>query len=140
VRCCAAHSARAHRPDAAAIGAQAADDAALNFVGADIESVIKAVGHYTNITFVIDPRVKGTLTLVSEKSISKAQAFNLLTSALRLQGFAVVSGDGYAKVVPEADAKLQAGPTQVGAGQAAAKGDQVVSQIFRSITNRPPTW
>ncbi|WP_348700250.1 type II secretion system secretin GspD [Duganella fentianensis] len=111
--------------------AQAAEEAALNFVGADIESVIKAVGHYTNITFVIDPRVKGTLTLVSEKSISKAQAFNLLTSALRLQGFAVVSGDGYAKVVPEADAKLQAGPTQVGAGQAAAKGDQVVSQIFQ---------
>ena len=108
----------------------AADDAALNFVGADIESVIKAVGHYTNITFVIDPRVKGTLTVVSEKPVTKSQAFGLLTSALRLQGYAVVSGDGYAKVVPEADAKLQAGPTQIGAGQATAKGDQVVSQIF----------
>jgi general secretion pathway protein D len=48
--------------------AQPNDEAALNFVGADIESVIKAVGHYTNITFLIDPRVKGTLTLVSEKS------------------------------------------------------------------------
>ncbi len=108
----------------------AADDAALNFVGADIESVIKAVGHYTNITFVIDPRVKGTLTVVSEKPVTKSQAFGLLTSALRLQGYAVVSGDGYAKVVPEADAKLQAGPTQVGAAQATAKGDQVVSQIF----------
>jgi general secretion pathway protein D len=108
----------------------AADDAALNFVGADIESVIKAVGHYTNITFVIDPRVKGTLTVVSEKPVTKSQAFSLLTSALRLQGFAVVSGDGFAKVVPEADAKLQASPTQVGASQATAKGDQIVSQIF----------
>jgi general secretion pathway protein D len=107
----------------------AADDAALNFVGADIESVIKAVGHYTNITFVIDPRVKGTLTVVSEKPVTKSQAFSLLTSALRLQGYAVVSGDGYAKVVPEADAKLQAGPTIVGAGSA-IKGDQIVSQIF----------
>src|SRR5450830_153512 len=108
----------------------AADDAALNFVGADIESVIKAVGHYTNITFVIDPRVKGTLTVVSEKPVTKSQAFSLLTSALRLQGYAVVSGDGFAKVVPEADAKLQASPTQVGAAQATAKGDQIVSQIF----------
>ncbi len=108
----------------------AADDAALNFVGADIESVIKAVGHYTNITFVIDPRVKGTLTVVSEKPVTKSQAFSLLTSALRLQGYAVVSGDGFAKVVPEADAKLQASPTQVGASQATAKGDQIVSQIF----------
>jgi general secretion pathway protein D len=106
------------------------DEAALNFVGADIESVIKAVGHYTNITFLIDPRVKGTITLVSEKSISKSQAFALLTSALRLQGYAIVSGDGYAKVVPEAEAKLQATPTVV-KGQAAPKGDQVATQVFQ---------
>src|SRR5450830_1654848 len=108
----------------------AADDAALNFVGADIESVIKAVGHYTNITFVIDPRVKGTLTLVSEKAISKSQAFSLLTSALRLQGYAVVSGDGYAKVVPEAEAKLQSGPTAIGSAPTTIKGDQIISQVF----------
>jgi general secretion pathway protein D len=106
------------------------DQAALNFVGADIESVIKAVGHYTGMTFIIDPRVKGTLTLVSEKSITKAQAFSLLTSALRLQGYAVVTGDGYAKVVPEAEAKLQSSPTQVGMGKSSVKGDQVATQIY----------
>ena len=106
------------------------DQAALNFVGADIESVIKAVGHYTNMTFIIDPRVKGTLTLQSEKPISKAQAFSLLTSALRLQGYAVVTGDGYAKVVPEAEAKLQASPTQVGIGARSVRGDQVATQIY----------
>jgi general secretion pathway protein D len=127
--CCAMAAA----PTAALLPATAhaaADDAALNFVGADIESVIKAVGHYTNITFVIDPRVKGTLTVVSEKPVTKSQAFSLLTSALRLQGYAVVSGDGYAKVVPEADAKLQSGPTQVGSAPTTIKGDQIVSQIF----------
>lgn len=106
------------------------DSAALNFVGADIESVIKAVGHYTGMTFIIDPRVKGTLTVVSEKSVTKAQAFGLLTSALRLQGYAVVTGDGYAKVVPEAEAKLQSSPTQVGVGGAKIKGDQIATQIF----------
>ncbi|MFL6659381.1 MAG: type II secretion system secretin GspD [Massilia sp.] len=106
------------------------DQAALNFVGADIEAVIKAVGHYTGMTFIIDPRVKGTLTLVSEHSISKSQAFSLLTSALRLQGYAVVTGDGYAKVVPEAEAKLQASPTHVGKGARTVKGDQVATQIY----------
>src|SRR5450830_1364855 len=115
---------------AAAAAEPTGDDAALNFVGADIESVIKAVGHYTNITFVIDPRVKGTLTLVSEKAISKSQAFSLLTSALRLQGYAVVSGDGYAKVVPEAEAKLQSGPTAIGSAPTTIKGDQIISQVF----------
>ena len=114
----------------APVWAAPGDEAALNFVGADIESVIKAVGHYTNINFVIDPRVKGTITLVSEKSISKTQAFGLLASALRLQGYAVVSGDGYAKVVPEADAKLQSVPTQVGNGASQVKGDQIATQVF----------
>lgn len=106
--------------------------AALSFVNADIESVIKAIGHYTGMTFIIDPRVKGTLTLVSEKSLSKTQAFGLLTSALRLQGFAVVtSGDGYAKVVPEAEAKLQSSPTQIGGVRASkATGDQIATQVF----------
>jgi general secretion pathway protein D len=105
--------------------------AALNFVNADMESVIKAVGHYTGMTFIIDPRVKGTLTLVSEKTLTKAQAFALLTSALRLQGYAVVTGDGYAKVVPEAEAKLQSSPTQVGTGGARAHGDQIATQVYR---------
>jgi general secretion pathway protein D len=106
------------------------DVAALNFVGADIESVIKAVGHYTGMTFIVDPRVKGSLTLVTEKSVSKAQAFSMLTSQLRLQGFAVVVGDGFAKVVPEAEAKLQSSPTLVGLGAPSVKGDQVATQIF----------
>ena len=111
-------------------GTTPSNGAALNFVGADIESVIKAVGHYTGMTFIIDPRVKGTLTLVSEKTLSKSQAFALLTSALRLQGFAVVTGDGYAKVVPEAEAKLQSSPTQVGRGGSKVQGDQVATQVF----------
>jgi general secretion pathway protein D len=112
-------------------GGNPGNGAALNFVGADIESVIKAVGHYTGMTFIIDPRVKGTLTLVSEKTLTKTQAFALLTSALRLQGFAVVTGDGYAKVVPEAEAKLQSSPTQVpGRSGGRVQGDQVATQIF----------
>ncbi|MBC7499022.1 MAG: type II secretion system secretin GspD [Herminiimonas sp.] len=104
-----------------------ANTAVLNFVGADIESVIKAIGHYTGTTFIIDPRVKGTINLVSEKALTKQQAFQLLTSTLRLQGYTVVSGGGFTKVVPEADAKLQAGPTQPGS----VRGDQIATQIFR---------
>jgi general secretion pathway protein D len=103
------------------------NQATLNFVGADIESVVKAVGHYTNTTFIIDPRVKGTISLVSEKPVNKTQALNLLASALRLQGFALVRVDGFTKIVPEADAKLQAGPS----GVESLRGDQIATQIFR---------
>ena len=104
----------------------------LNFVDADIESVIAAVGDYTNTTFIIDPRVKGKVNLASEKPLTKAQAFQLLTSVLRLHGYTVVTANGYTKVVPEADAKLQAGPLQSISGQAGAvRGDQIATRVFR---------
>ena len=105
----------------------AANQATLNFVGADIESVVRAIGHFTGNTFVIDPRVKGTINLVSEKPVTKSQAFEMLSSVLRLQGFSVVRTAAYVKVVPEADAKLQASPVQTGQ----VRGDQVATQIFR---------
>lgn len=100
--------------------------AALNFVGADIESVIKAIGQYTGTTFIIDPRVKGSISLVTEKPVSKEQAMQLLTSTLRVQGYAVVPGDGFSRVMPEADAKVQAAPTRP-----SVRGDQIATQIFR---------
>ena len=102
------------------------NEASFNFVGAEIESVIKAIGDYTHTTFIIDPRVKGTINLVSEKPLSKDQSFQLLSSVLRIQGYAVVTANGYTKVVPEADAKLQAGPVQ----NVAAHGNQIATQIF----------
>ncbi|MBI5625620.1 MAG: type II secretion system secretin GspD [Nitrosomonadales bacterium] len=106
--------------------ATGANEGTLNFVDADIESVITAIGDYTNTTFIIDPRIKGKINLVSEKPLSKAQAFQLLTSVLRLNGYTLITGNSYTKVVPEADAKLQASPIQTGA----VRGDQIATQIY----------
>jgi general secretion pathway protein D len=92
----------------------AAGQAELNFVGADIESVVKAIGHYTGRTFIIDPRIKGTINLVSEKPVSKAQAFQLLTSALRLQGYTVVSTEDFSKITswPDSNRRGQGRPNR----------------------------
>ena len=128
--CCAASAVTTLALPLSASAQETANAAALSFVNADIESVIKAIGHYTGMTFIVDPRVKGTMTLVSERSISKSQAFSLLTSQLRLLGYAVVTADGFAKVVPEAEAKLQSSPTQVGVGKRTVSGDQIATQIF----------
>jgi len=102
----------------------------LNFRDADIDSVIGAFGHLLERTFVIDPRVRGKMTLETPRPVSREQAYRLLQSALRSQGFAVVDTGTLTKVVPEADAKLQSTPVSVGRS-AAASGDQVVTQIFR---------
>lgn len=105
------------------------DQVVLNFVNADLDAVIKAVGQATGKNFVIDPRVKGTVNLVTEAPVSRAQALETLGSVLRMQGYAMVESDGFTRVVPEADAKLQGSPTVIGGG--ASRGGQVVTQVFR---------
>ncbi|MCU0949831.1 MAG: type II secretion system protein GspD, partial [Burkholderiaceae bacterium] len=70
--------------------APADDTATLNFVNSDLEATVRAIGQYTGRQFVIDPRVKGTITLVTERPVTKQQAYEQLLSALRLQGFTIV--------------------------------------------------
>lgn len=103
----------------------------LNFVDADLEAVVRAVSHFTGRTFVIDPRVKGTLNLQSEKPMSRSMALAALTAALRLQGFAVVEVGAISRVVPEADAKYQGGPVEVSDVPRSVRGDQVITHVFR---------
>lgn len=82
----------------------------LNFVEADIQAVVRALSRSTGQQFLVDPRVKGNLTLVSEGQVPARQAYEMLLAALRMQGFSVVDVGGVAQVVPEADAKLLGGP------------------------------
>ncbi len=124
------------RNDAAPIPAdknEEGDRVTLDFVNADIGAVIRAIGQFTGRTFIIDPRVKGTLTLVSERPVTRKQAYDELLSALRMQGFTLVESPepgGIARVVLEADAKLQ-GSRVVAPSAVAPAGDQVVTQVFR---------
>ncbi len=108
--------------------AQDADTVTLNFVNADIEAVVKAVAEITGRNFVLDPKVKGTINIVSARPVPKSLVYPTLLSALRLQGFTAVEGDGIVKIVPEADAKLQGGP--VGRGPVAGGGDRLVTQVI----------
>lgn len=107
----------------------AGDLVTLNFVNVDLDAVVGAIGQMTNRTFIVDPRVRGQITLATPKPVTREEAYRMLLSVLRLQGFAVVEDGKFAKVVPESDAKLQNG--RVDAGGAGARGDQIVTQVFR---------
>ncbi|MBI3903313.1 MAG: type II secretion system secretin GspD [Nitrosomonadales bacterium] len=98
----------------------------LNFVNADIAEVIKAVSHITGRNFLIDPRVKGAINIVSTTPVPSALAYDILLSALRLQGFASVESGGVTKVMPEADAKLYVGAS----GDGRASGDKLVTRVY----------
>jgi general secretion pathway protein D len=101
----------------------------LNFVNADIEGVTRAMAAILKQQFIVDPRVKGTMTLYSEEPMSPREAYLNFLAALRGLGFTVVEAGGLFKVVPEADAKVQTGTVSV--GDVTRRGDQVMTQIFR---------
>ena len=101
----------------------------LNFVNADIEGVARAMSAILRQQFIVDPRVRGNITLYSEEPLTPREAYFNFLAALRGLGFTVVEVNGLYKVVPEADAKLQTGTVDVGA--AGRRGDQILTQIFR---------
>jgi general secretion pathway protein D len=109
-------------------GARSRAPVTVNFVNADVEAVTRAFAAMINRAIVVDPRVKGTITVYSEQPQSVREAYASYLSALRGLGFAVVEAGGLLKVVPEADAKLQAGTVSV--GEVSVRGDQVITQIF----------
>jgi len=107
----------------------------LNFVNADIEAVTRAIGAMLERQIVVDPRVKGTITLYSETPLTVRDAYFNYLAALRGLGFTVVENAGLLKVVPEADAKLQAGTVSI--GEVNRRGDQILTQIFRLNHENP---
>jgi general secretion pathway protein D len=107
----------------------------LNFVNADIEAVSRAIGAMLNRDILVDPRVKGNITVYNDKPQPLGDAYRNYLSALRGLGFTVVESGGFLKVVPEADAKLQTSTVSVGAPS--QRGDVVLTQIFKLNYENP---
>ena len=120
-------------PSTTASAPKRSEPVTLNFNNAEIEAVARTMATLTGRNVVVDPRVKGTLTLNTEGAVSPAAAFQQFVAALRLMGFAVVQTEGLDKVVPEADAKLHSGGVAAidGGSTSTPAGNQLVTQIIR---------
>src|SRR5450759_1008260 len=103
----------------------------LNFVNAHIEGVVKAVSEITGKNFVLDPRVKGTINIVSAKPMSRALVYEVFLSAMRLQGFTAVEERGRVMIVPEIDAKLHQSLATGPQEKPRTAGDTVQTQVFK---------
>ncbi len=104
------------------------DPITLNFTNAEIDAVARTMATLTGRNVVVDPRVKGTITLTTDKPVTPAQAYAQFLAMLRLQGFTVVDAAGLDKIVPEADAKLQGGAVF---DSTLVAGNQISTQIFK---------
>ncbi len=114
----------------AASAAEPHENITLNFVNADIQSVVKTVGMITGKNFILDPRVNGTVNIMSNGPVARELVYPTLLSALRLQGFAAVEENGFTKIVPEADAKLNNSLTNEGR-EVRGRGDRIVTQVYQ---------
>ena len=108
--------------------ARSGGNVTLDFANAEIDAVARTMATITGRNVVVDPRVKGTMTLTSTAPVSPAEAMRLFGAQLRTQGFALVDNRGMVLVVPEAEAKLQSAAVSAGAVRG---GGQIQTQIFR---------
>ncbi len=107
----------------------------LSFVEAEIEAVARTMSVVTGKNLVIDPRVRGQITLSTERPVPPSVAFQQFVSALRMQNFAIVESDGITKIVPEAEAKVQGGTVIL--PEQKSSGNQIVTQIFNLQYSNP---
>lgn len=99
----------------------------LNFQGAEIQGVVKAVGQMTGRNFLLDPRVKGQITIISARPVTTSAAYQIFLSALKAQGFTAVPGIGATKIVPTTEAKANADVSVEGEPRG---GEQIVTHVL----------
>ena len=99
----------------------------LNFAEADLRTVIDAVAKHTGQNFIIDPRVKGKVTIISQRPMDADQVYQIFLSILKVHGFAAIPGKDVVKIVPDVNAKQDA--IRSVSGLSDTEGDQLVTHI-----------
>ena len=102
----------------------------LNFDHVDITSVVKLISELSNKNFLLDPKVKGVVSIISNKPILKSDAYKVLEQALRVQGFSVVEDNDTIKVLMSNDARYYNTKEISSSSIDKVKGDQVITTVF----------
>jgi len=80
----------------------------LNLKDADIRAFVTQVADITGYSFVVDPRVKGKVTVLSSAPMNKDEIYDLFLAVLQVHGFTAIPGEEVIKVVQQVDAKQSA--------------------------------
>jgi len=102
-------------------------DLVLNLRDADINGLIEIVSQETGINFIVDPRVRGQVNVVSGQPIRREDLYDLFLGVLKSQGFAAVRGsDGMVRIVPEVQAK----ENEVAGLTGDTPGDEYITEVI----------
>ncbi len=100
----------------------------LNLKDADIAAVIATVSDITGKNFIVDQRVKGKVTIISARPMSKEEVYQVFLSLLEVNGFAAVPTGKVIKIIPDVNAKQSS--TRVATDGQPGTGDEVVTRVI----------
>jgi general secretion pathway protein D len=109
-------------------GSALAEKVRLNFKGADIQAVITSVADITGKNFIVDPRVKGKVTIISSRAMSDREIYHVFLSVLDVHGYTAVPAGKVIKILPDADAKHSGVPAT--SEDKPGKGDESVTRVI----------
>ena len=76
----------------------------LNYDDVDIKKVTQDIAQFSKKTIILDPRVKGKVTIYSNANLSRNQVWDVYVRTIQVNGFSTISEDGFVRVVPENEA------------------------------------
>jgi len=106
-----------------------ADEITLNLKDADIRALISTVSKFTGKNFIIDPRVKAKVTVISANTLTPEAVYEVFLSVLQVHGYAAVPTGSVIKIVPEVNAKQ--GPLPLSSGKESYPADELITKIIR---------
>lgn len=108
-------------------GATSGDELVLNLRDADINGLVEIVSQETGINFIVDPRVRGQVNVVSGRPVKRDELYDLFLGVLKSYGFAAVAGsEGVVRIVPEVQAKENEIPGLAGD----TRGDEMITHVI----------
>lgn len=119
-----------------ALAIQTSDERfSVNLQDVELSEFIDSVGRITATTFLVDPRVRGKVSIRSQQKLTAEEVYQVFLSQLRVNGFAaVVLNDGTQKIVPEQTARLEAIPVE-GEEQPNSNGKDLLATRVLSLQN-----
>ncbi|NLW05369.1 MAG: type II secretion system secretin GspD [Pseudomonadaceae bacterium] len=107
----------------------------VNLQDVELSEFIDSVGRITSTTFLVDPRVRGKVSIRSQQKLTANEVYEVFLSQLRVNGFAAVAlNDGTQKIVPEQTARLEAIPVE-GNEQPNSDGKDLLATRVLSLQN-----
>ena len=104
-----------------------AEEVTLNFKRMDINQLIELISEVTHKTFIVDPRVKGEITVISNQPMNSDQVYEVFLSILSVHGFAAIPTGNVTKIVPDNLAKSQNTPVLL--DNETLAGDSIITQV-----------